>query len=385
MDTMTQAPPRQDLDDRVKASDITLVRVASVPADHVYVRHLAPARAGSVHPEVERLPDPDPADPSRAAGARWWPPVMLEPEWVRNHGAFDVFHVQFGFDARSPEQLRRLIAEVHRRGAPFVYTAHDLRNPHHDTRDAHDAHLEVIMAEADHIVTLTPGAAGEIHSRWGRRAQVIPHPHVVDFDTMGLLHAVRTHRHARADGAFRIGVHVKSLRASMNPEPVIRALLELVRSLPEVVLQVDGHRDLLLPGGEHFDPGLSDFLFEAGENGEIDLRVHDFFSDAELWEYLAALDVSVLPYRFGTHSGWLEACHDLGTTVVAPDCGYYREQGPVIEYSNGDDGFDADSLRDAALRAYRERPLWMAGVGERRRQRQAVAGAHAALYEQLLK
>ena len=38
---------------------------------------------------------------------------------------------------------------------------------------------------------------------------------------------------------------------------------------------------------------------------------------------------SVLPYRFGTHSGWLEACYDLGTAVVAPTCGFYAEQQPL--------------------------------------------------------
>ena len=52
--------------------------------------------------------------------------------------------------------------------------------------------------------------------------------------------------------------------------------------------------------------------------------MHDFFPDADLWDYLEGLDVSVLPYRFGTHSGWLEACYDLGTPVLAPTAGSRR-------------------------------------------------------------
>ena len=36
----------------------------------------------------------------------------------------------------------------------------------------------------------------------------------------------------------------------------------------------------------------------------------------------------MLPYRFGTHSGWLEACFDLGTAVIAPSCGFYGQQHP---------------------------------------------------------
>ena len=61
--------------------------------------------------------------------------------------------------------------------------------------------------------------------------------------------------------------------------------------------------------------------------------MHDYFTDDELWDYLSSLDVSVLPYRFGTHSGWLEACFDLGTIVLAPDCGYYAEQRPCVTYA----------------------------------------------------
>jgi hypothetical protein len=50
---------------------------------------------------------------------------------------------------------------------------------------------------------------------------------------------------------------------------------------------------------------------------EADVRVHAPFSDEELWDRPEGLDHSVLPYRFGTRSGWL-ACHDLGTAVLAP-------------------------------------------------------------------
>src|ERR1700744_5780629 len=59
-----------------------LIRVASVPADHPYVRHLS-APGGDL---VERLPD------EREPGQRgWWPPRMLETGWVReNADDFDL-------------------------------------------------------------------------------------------------------------------------------------------------------------------------------------------------------------------------------------------------------------------------------------------------------
>ena len=58
---------------------------------------------------------------------------MLAPRWVAAH-AFDVFHVQFGFDAWTPEDLATSSTRCTPRPG-FVDTVHDLRNPHHASRD----------------------------------------------------------------------------------------------------------------------------------------------------------------------------------------------------------------------------------------------------------
>lgn len=353
----------------------TSLTIASVPAAHVYVRHIAAEASDG----VVRLEDPDPDFPQRSAQQRWWPPVMLDPEWVERHD-FDVFHVQFGFDAWGPQDLRSVVDAVHARGRSFVYTAHDLRNPHHPTREQHDAQLAVLMEHADAILTLTNGAAAEIEARWARRAMVLPHPHVVDFDTMSRI--ARTRRPGRG-ATFRVGLHVKSLRASMDPLAILPTLVRAIRDLPGAVLQVNGHRDVLDPEGARADHELASYLRSAAARGDLELHVHDFLSDQELWDYLSSLDVSVLPYRFGTHSGWLEACRDVGTAVVAPSCGYFADQGPVHGYHLDEDHFDASSLTRALEDAYavgRPRPL---PVMERRRQRQEVAAAHRALYRSL--
>ena len=98
-------------------------------------------------------------------------------------------------------------------------------------------------------------------------------------------------------------------------------------------------------------------------NDRLDLRVHPRFADDDLARYLAGLDVFVLPYRFGTHSGWLEACRDTGTRVVAPTCGFYRDQwDQVIEYRNDErTGLDEAGLAAAVTRALRLPPLAPAG------------------------
>lgn len=358
------------------------IRVATVPSDHVYVRHVDPEPADAAAVRVVRLPDPDPDEPTRSAVSRWWPPAMFEDEWVTAHREdFDVFHIQFGFDARTPAQLRRLVDSLRAAHRPLVYTVHDLRNPHHERRDEHDAQLDVLVPAADALITLTPGAASEISRRWNRDALVLPHPHVVDFERMA---AVRPTPSRGASEEFRIGVHVKSLRASMDPRPVIEVLMEAIDDIPGTVLQINGHRDVLEPDGERYDRALAEFLYAAAADGRLELRVHDFLDDAALWDYLQSLDVSVLPYRFGTHSGWLEACRDLGTTVIAPACGYFADQAPVLTYRHDESGVDAASLRRAVESAILDSPAAHVSIEDRRLQRRRVADAHLELYSKLL-
>lgn len=355
------------------------VVVASVPAGHVYVRHIAPEDGGG----IDRLPDPDPDDARRVAEQRWWPPLMLNPAWVAGHD-FDLMHLHFGFDARAPEDLQALVDALRERGRPLVYTVHDLRNPHHETAEAHDAQLDVLVPAADRLITLTAGARDEIRRRWGRKAVVLPHPHVVPLSTMGRLRAQRsTWPRGPEERSFRVGLHVKSLRPSMDPSRLLPTLVDTVRSLPRAVLQVNAHRDVMTPGSTRHDPDLAGALRDHADAGRLELKVHDYLSDEALWTYLASLDVSVLPYRFGTHSGWLEACRDLGTAVVAPSCGYFQDQGPVLTYGHDEAHFDEASLVRALRDAYGGRLDEGGTAEERRRQRHAVAAGHDHVYRSL--
>ena len=302
---------------------------------------------------------------------------MLSVEWIKDHvDEFDVFHVQFGFDAQDPANLAAMIDELSRHGKPLIYTAHDLRNPHHEHPSAHEAHLDVLIRRADALITLTEGAARAIESQWGRRPIVLPHPHVVEFDRM-------TAARPSHDG-FIVGLHAKSVRASMAPLPVIKAARRVVRDLPDARLVVDLHHDVYDADGERHDPVLVNYLRRGADRGEIELNVHDCYSDDELWDYLQGLDVSVLPYRFGTHSGWLEACFDLGTPVVAPDCGFFADQRPCLQYTHNESEFDAESLERALRDAYHERPHWRADLAFRQQERSAVAAAHRTIYERAL-
>ncbi|MFJ4338414.1 glycosyltransferase family 1 protein [Streptomyces sp. NPDC088915] len=359
--------------ERSGAPDAT-VRIASVPAGHVYVRHCSDASASD---GVVRLADPRP-NGAPSTSQRWWPPVMLDPDWVHaRHADFDVFHLHFGFDAQSPRDLDSLVRALRKYGKPLVYTAHDLRNPHQPDPAPHDAALDVLVPAADHLITLTPGAAAEIRRRWNRTATVLPHPHVVE--------EPRISRPRPPRDRFRVGVHAKSLRPNMSLLPVVRTLAAAVADLPEAELHVNVHHDVDDPDAHAYAPDVSAELRALAEAGRLRLHAHDYFDDDQLWDYLTGLDLSVLPYAFGTHSGWLEACHDLGTPVAAPSCGFYAEQRPCLSYGHTvEDGLDGTSLYDAVREAYRTRPEWRATAAGRAAERTGVAAAHRAVYQELL-
>ena len=159
------------------------------------------------------------------------------------------------------------------------------------------------------MLTLTDSAAAEIAERFGRTATVVPHPGLV-VPQPGVV---------RRPGL--VGLHLKALRTNVL-EPV-----DLVRTAAAAATAAGGR----LRVDVHDTVDLADRLPQLRElaaAGALDLAVHPRFDDDELVRYLQTLSVSLLPYRFGTHSGWLEACRDVGTTVIAPELRPLRR--PVV-------------------------------------------------------
>jgi hypothetical protein len=353
------------------------MRVASVPESHVYVRHLSRPTGDD---SVTRLPDPVPADRRKVPGG-WWPPLMLDPSWIeRHHGEFDVFHVHFGFDAIGPEILTDVVQVLRAHDKPLVYTVHDLRNPHHCDPAAHAEQQDILVPAAQALITLTPGAAEQVSRRWQRQPTIAPHPHVVDRS--------RIESPRPRSERFVVGVHVKSLRSNMDPFPVLDTLASTLAHLPDAVLQINVHDEIFDPDDHWYAPQAGTALMAFDRFAHVDVRVHPYFSEGELWEYLSAINVSVLPYRFGTHSGWLEACFDLGTAVIAPNCGFYDQQRPCGVFGFGEDTFDAVSL-DAAVRA--EHARWLGGTPPPRadwptrlRERVLLAQTHSDIYDRVV-
>ncbi|WP_229733015.1 hypothetical protein [Conyzicola nivalis] len=338
----------------------------------------------SASSEVEVLGDPR---PEGAPAGQWWPPVALDPHWIDAHAAdADILHIHFGTESFTPERLQATIDAAHDAGWPVVFTVHDLVHPQLVDQDGYQRQLDVLVPGADALLTLTPGAAVEIARRWDRRAEVVAHPALLDTPP-------RAPRRARGDKAFRVGMHLKDLRSNIAAEQMVGALDAALDRLAagglDAVGEVRMHRRVR-------DTRVRDRVRELCRRSDrITLVEHDRLGDDDLAAALAALDACVLPYGYGTHSGWLELCWDLGVPVAAPSTGYYADQHAhpsVASFTAGAGGealattlgqlADSPGSTRAGTRARAEQ------LRQRHEQRVvddlAVATAHAELYRRLL-
>ncbi|WP_165165285.1 glycosyltransferase [Corynebacterium qintianiae] len=312
------------------------VRVLSIPAQHPYTQAIRPAG-------VAYLPDPD-------IDGNWWPHPALEAGFWLKPPEADILHIHFGFEHRSPAQIDELARAV---PVPLVLTVHDLDNPHLEEQAEHHERLRILVGAADAVLTLTECAARRLRGEFGANdVRVVPHPAVV----------AEPAAQPREEIA---GVFVKSLRSNVVADPEF--YLAIGRRVPLRVFahDVDATRD------------LRDAL-----RGMVELVVHDPFNDAALHGEVAKLTACILPYTRGTHSGWLEMCRDLGTTVAVPDIGCYAGQVDAPEavetYALGDPA----SAAEAACTLIARGPVPYRG--DRGRQLGKVRQVHADVYREVL-
>ncbi|KJQ52627.1 hypothetical protein RS85_03520 [Microbacterium sp. SA39] len=316
---------------------------------------------------------PDPPVPGAPAD-QWWPPVALTAEWLVAHEAdYDVLHVHFGLESFSPDELQGALDAARRVGRPVVYTVHDLENPQLVDQQPYRALLDVIVPAADRLLTLTEGASAEIRQRWGRESQVLAHPTLLE----------RVVATGRGDAeAIRVGIHLRDLRPNIAAEHAIHAAVGAAALLVEAGIPVQF--DVLMNERVRDEEAAARVLATAERHPAVRVRRTPHLTDAEIEEWLGGIDLFVLPYHHGTHSGWVELCYDLGVRVAGTDVGHIGAQHP--DDFTAIDLDDAQTLADAVqLTAGTPRPSERAGVVEERRnaraaEREAVRAAHADVY-----
>lgn len=334
------------------------MRVATIPDGHPYLDAAMPGSASRLR------------DGSRP---EWWRPSRwLDPAFVAaNARKVDLVHVHFGFEHLAPTELDAWLGTLRDHDLPLVVTVHDLRNPHQEQREAYDVLLAQLVGAARLVTTLTPGAAAEIELAFGVEATVIPHPPLWTAAT------VRPPRPGETPPV--VGIHLKSLRRNIVEPGRFVEVAAAATTAAGGRLRVDLHGDVAS------DDRVAS-VHTLAASGALDLRIHDRFDDRALADYLLGLDLSVLAHRFGTHSGWVELCRDLGTRALAPSCGYYAEQWPEVVTFEHDEtvGLNEASLTEAIGQALARPAPPAETVYQRLARRLAVRDAHAGLYRQAL-
>jgi hypothetical protein len=318
------------------------VRVASIPHHDPYVDAVLPWDAVHVGP---------PGSPS----------PWLDADYLRGHAdELDVLHLHTG-DPHVAEMASLCWTETARRlGVPLVVTVHDLRPATAAGDRVVDAHLEAVLANAEVVLTLTPGAADEIAERYGRTAIVVAHPSVVAPDP---------------DLGAERGLVGLCLDAAEVPDQA-----GLVRGALSGAVSGGGRLRVLVD--TRVEGALDPAVRELADRGELELVVHPRGTSAA---QLQQLHVAVLPERRGTHSRNLEICRDVGTAVVAPGGGWFAGQwSEVVTYGCDVDGAADPVSLSAAVSAALTRPMprpadriWRA------EQRAAVQRVHAEIYAQV--
>lgn len=346
-----------------------VITVAALPGRGLYVRHLGhPEGVDGVHRPTVSMPGSTPK------------PASFEPVWLHQHlSDVQVVHVHGLSPRLTPEQITEAAEYVRAAGKPLVVTVYHLSDPTGTDDDAFRAQLAALLPHADSVITLTDSAQQEIAQRWGVDADVLPHPHVVDFVRM------RRSRPEHRRGPFLIGAHLGSLRLPGEPVAVVSALATAAASVPEARLDVHVHDHLLDSDSTRYDPATIREIERIVTKAGGSLRAHRPMTDAQLWDHLFSLDASFVPPLYGSHSIWPEACYDLGTQAIMPAGSHAGGQRLGLSYTASEAGVpDADSLQQALASAQKQENGWRADPSERWAERVRIAETLRNLYEKLL-
>ena len=308
-------------------------RVVVLPAAHPAARRitgldvdgpveLVPVRPGVVNgrtPSVAFIDaECDPADDASGDIHRDADPLV----------SVDVAHVHFGYDYLAPESADDVVRHLAGVDVPMVLTVHDIVYPADDDQQPHRSHTGTLVEAATTVVTLTDVAAPELWVRWGVQPLVIPHPRLLSEEEISA--AVRGSKHLRSTDSEVVGVLLERMVENIEGPELLDQLASVASGRPgaelRILVEAQAWRDACGDDGVSSSNHLVAELAAEGDWTSVRLVRYESLDLGVLLAEVAALDVCVLPYRFATHSTWLELCRDLGVAPVFPAVGCLRDQ-----------------------------------------------------------
>ncbi len=270
-----------------------------------------------------------------------------------------IVHVHFGFEHIAPRELEAWCGRTADAGIAIATTVHDIDNPHLIDQREHHHRVAILLDAAHHVFTLTHAANTELVRRWGRPATVVGHPSIASWrDVVAARRCVGRTRPTL--------VWLGSCRPSLDVDAVVNFALQS-RGPFDAVVRLDGW--------ERLGTATRDRLNDAIHLGDGTLRIVHRPDDDELVGLLRGRRALVLPYSWGTHSGFVELATDLAVTAVVPDVGCHRDQGAIV--------CDPSELA-AAVEAAPAGPAWSVSAAARREAHANFVSIHEQVYAALL-
>lgn len=236
--------------------------------------------------------------------------------WLLEHRPWhwlDVVHLHH-LDFEPTSHLTTLLAECRRAGVGVVFTAHDLV-PVFADQATHHRILKVLAEQQVPFVCLTAAAVDEARRLFGASPVLIPHGYVMEPGTSA-------RPASRPPGPTRFLLY-GSLRRNRDVELVLhcwRFARQLRNTSLHLLLRAPSRASLAE------EAGTWQAILDHAVDPRLAVDVLPFPSDAEVTEALGAADALVLPYRWASHSGQLEAALDSGVLPVAARTGFLPDQ-----------------------------------------------------------
>lgn len=244
-----------------------------------------------------------------------------------NYSDADICVLEHEFGIFGGDSGIYILPLIHRLGIPLVATLHTvLEKPSYNER----AIIHEIGEKAEKMVVMSRRAINfltEIYGVGREKIELIEHG-VPDLDLVRRDQYKKKFNLENKKALFTFGL----LNRSKGIETVIQALPEVIRRYPEVVYIVLGktHPAVSRISGEEYRNYLRRLVEKS------DLREHVYFynhfvSEAELFEYLSAIDIYITPYLNGAQitSGTLAYAVGAGAAVISTP--YWHAQELLAE------------------------------------------------------
>jgi hypothetical protein len=353
------------------------LRVAHLPATTPYARKLAPAGISVANraDEASELP------------------IDLTFAALADGGSadFEILHVH-SVEFASEAEISRAVEGCRARRQGFVATVHDLSPAYESPDSSFETKVDLVCTQASSVITLTTGAAERLRRtfagrRWLERVTVIPHGWVIP--------AGSVQHHARAaDQPVRYGL----LGVFRPNRDVWTAIVNWYYALQGEQATLTLFTRAFEPRRLH-DPALraAEILeFAHARQPRVRIVVRPHPTDADVASFMREIDVLLLPYTSGSHSGQLELAFDAGVLPLTADVGLLREQAadaapyvrhqPVwFDWSDGAVWRYGRRFCEALLEAHARAlaaPAWQAEALDawRLAQHETILEAHARIY-----